>query len=332
MDFYQLNQLPVSDPIEVPRDQLSREQVDFYLENGYLIVEQVFKQEEVAELNADLLKIARGAYPCKPLKPLPPHITDEEALGNLLSVNQPHHVSPVLLEYLKHKRLVGMVSQLAGAHIPEWDGSTKCFQSMFFVKPPGFQGQAWHQDEVYVPSRDGTLCGAWVATDDATEDNGCLRVLPGSHKMRFLWPQRPHENHDEFDMAESSYGFDDSGEVVAEVHAGGVVFLNGYTLHRSSKNRSDRYRRSIVIHYANAWTLVPKGEHQEGEKGYADRRDVIPVSGVDPYCWRGYAKDVEEVWLRPVENPEWIKKPADDYEKVPRGGGVKTERKRWFRR
>ena len=73
--------------------------------------------------------------------------------------------------------------------------------------------------------------------DDATVDNGCLRVLPGSHKTRFLWPQQAHENHDEFDMAWRSHGFDDSAQISAEVRAGGVVFMNGYTLHRSSKNR-----------------------------------------------------------------------------------------------
>ena len=79
-------------------------------------------------------------------------------------------------------------------------------------------------------------------------------------------------------------------------------------------------------HYANAWTLIPKGDHQEaeGEIGFADRRDVIPTSGIDPYAWRGYAEGVEDVWLRPADGEEWIKKPAGENEKVPRGGGVRT--------
>lgn len=47
-------------------------------------------------------------------------------------------------------------------------------QTMLFVKPPGFPGQAWHQDENFIPTRDRSLCGGWIALDDATIENGCL--------------------------------------------------------------------------------------------------------------------------------------------------------------
>jgi ectoine hydroxylase-related dioxygenase (phytanoyl-CoA dioxygenase family) len=325
MDFFKMNQLPISKRIEVPRDQLSEEQVGFYLDNGYLIVENVLSREEIAELHEDLLKTARGGYPCETLKPLPADIGDEEALENLLCIHQPHHISPVALKYVKHKKVVGRVSQLAGAHVPFWDGSTKCFQSLFFVKPPGFPGQAWHQDEGYVPTRDGSMCGAWIAMDDATVANGCLHVIPGSHTTRFLWPQKPHENPEEYDLSPMSYGFDESGQVPAEVRAGGIVFFNGYILHRSPKNRSQTYRRACVNHYTNAWTLIPRGDRQEGEKGFADRRDVVLTSGVDPYYWRGYKEGVQDVWLRPAVLGEFIKKSADKYAEVPQGGGVKVE-------
>src|SRR5437762_1510431 len=81
---------------------------------------------------------------------------------------------------------------LIGAHLPYWDGSVKAMQSMFFTKPPGYPGQAWHQDEIYIPTRDRTLCGAWVALDDATIENGCLYVIPKSHRSGYLYPQHPH--------------------------------------------------------------------------------------------------------------------------------------------
>src|SRR3954466_9438000 len=111
-------------------------------------------------------------------------------------------------------------------------------QSMLFVKPPGLPGQAWHQDEIYIPTRDRSLAGAWIAIDDATVENGCLRVLPGSHRMGYLYPQRQHTDLEEFDFAGESHGFDDAGEVAVEVKAGSVVFFNGYLLHRSRRNRS----------------------------------------------------------------------------------------------
>ena len=96
---------------------------------------------------------------------------------------------------------------------------------MFFVKPPGFQGQAWHQDEIYIPTRDRSLTGAWIALDDATIENGCLWVIPGSHRTGYLYPQRRHDNPDEFDFAMESHGFDGSQEIPVEVPTGALVFL-----------------------------------------------------------------------------------------------------------
>jgi hypothetical protein len=46
----------------------------------------------------------------------------------------------------------------------------------------GKPGQAWHQDETFIPTPDASLCGVWIALDDATVDNGCLWVQPGSHR------------------------------------------------------------------------------------------------------------------------------------------------------
>jgi ectoine hydroxylase-related dioxygenase (phytanoyl-CoA dioxygenase family) len=171
-------------------------------------------------------------------------------------------------------------------------------QSMLFVKPPEFQGQAWHQDEIYIPTRDRSLIGAWIAMDDATLENGCLWVIPGSHRMRYLYPQRSHTNPDEFDFAQESYGFDEEAEVPVEVRAGDVVFFNGYLLHRSRRNRSTGFRRVLVSHYCNAWSLLP-WSLKEGERvATADRRCVIPVAGEDPYAWKGYEDHTNNVWLR----------------------------------
>jgi len=65
------------------------------------------------------------------------------------------------------------------------------------------------------------------------------------------------------------------------------VFFNGYLLHRSRRNRSQVYRRVLVNHYMNAWSLLP-WQMQEGQTAAtADYRDIVMVSGHDPYAWRG---------------------------------------------
>ena len=283
--------------IEVPK-LLNDEQVRFFVENGYYIAPNLVAADELEELKTDTNQIARGHYPNKALQPLPADMSDDEVLRNILCIHQPHYISPVMQKYVKHPKISGVLSQITAAHLPYWDGSVKCMQSMLFVKPPQFQGQAWHQDEIYIPTRDRSLIGAWIAIDDATVENGCLFVVPGSHRNGYLFPQHPHNNPDEFDFAPESFGFDETQEIPVEVKAGTVVFFNGYLLHRSRRNRSQGYRRVLVNHYMNAWSLLPWSLREKEHVAMADRRKVIPVAGVDPYAWKGYEPTEQDMWLR----------------------------------
>lgn len=317
----------LSNYIEVPKP-CTREQVRFFVDNGYLTMPGLIKPEELEELKADTLKLARGGYPCETLKPLPETMSDAEVQKNILCIHQPHFISPVMLKYVKHPLMCGALSQITGAHLAHWDGSVKCMQSMLFVKPPQFQGQAWHQDEVYIPTRDRSLIGAWIAIDDATIQNGCLYVVPGSHKPGYLYQMRQHNNPDEFDFAPEAHGFDETKQVPVEVKAGTVVFFNGYLLHRSFKNRSNVYRRVLVNHYMNAWSLLP-WFYPSTDKGTPsdpvsrlDVRTIIPVAGYDPYAWKGTSPGGNNVWLRtckantpPVSEAE--KKAADEKRTAP---------------
>jgi hypothetical protein len=301
----------VSDPITVPKP-LPQTEVQAFVEQGFHISPGLVSQAELDEIKADTVKLARGGYECKGIEPMPAHLTDQEVLQGVLCIHQPHFVSPVMEKFVRHPLICGVLSQIAAAHLPFWDGSVKCMQSMLFVKPPTFQGQAWHQDEIYIPTRDRSLIGAWIAVDDATIENGCLWVVPGSHQSGYLYPQRPHNNPDEFDFAGESWGFDESQEVPVEVKAGSVVFFNGYLLHRSRKNRSHIYRRVLVNHYMNAYSRLPWSIKEGESTATADRRSVIPVSGVDPYAWQGYDNPPNSVFLRPCKASDEIKATRKD--------------------
>lgn len=298
--------------IETPQ-RLSESQIQSFVEDGYFIAPGLVSQAELDELKADTLKIARGGYPCENLKALPDNFTDKDALESILCIHQPHFISDVMREYAQHPEICGILSQITAAHLPYWDGSVKCMQSMLFVKPPGFQGQAWHQDEIYIPTRDRSLVGAWIAIDDATIENGCLWVVPGSHRNGYLFPQHPHNNPDEFDFAPESFGFDESKEVAVEVKAGSVVFFNGYLLHRSRKNRSQIYRRVLVSHYMNAWSLLPWFLKDGETPANADARTIIPVAGIDPYEWKGYEEESKNVFLRTSKAVEEKKRKLEEH-------------------
>ena len=83
-----------------------------------------------------------------------------------------------------------------------------------------------------------------------------------------------------------------------DVKTGTVVFFNGYLLHRSRKNQGQTYRRVLVNHYCNAWSLLPWSIKDGERPANADRRGVIPVSGVDPYAWKGYEATPKNVHFR----------------------------------
>ena len=269
---------------------ISDADVDSYHDNGYLVVPGLVNPEEVEVLREDATRVCRGEYPHEALRPSDPGESDHEAMARYLCIHQPHKISPVLLETgVKHAGMAAVLSRLIGPDV-------KCMQSMLFIKPPGFQGQGWHQDEIYIPTRDRSLTGGWIALDDATEENGCLWVLPGSNKG-ILYELRSHENPDEFDGTGESYGFDPSGEIPVEAKTGDVVFFNGYLLHRSFKNRSSSYRRVLVNHYMNAWSLLP-WRIQEGQTAArSDFRDIVMVAGSDPYEWKG-TEDVSDIGVR----------------------------------
>lgn len=284
----------------------STDQGRFYADHGYLVVEDLLNSDELAELEADLVKLARGGYAVNGIRPVPAELDDTEALERILCIHMPHFVSPVVRRFTAHARLAKVLGRIVGAHMQDghWNGGVKCMQSMFFAKPPGKPGQAWHQDECFIPTRDRSLCGAWIAIDDATLENGCLWVIPGSHLAGTLYPSRTHDHTGEFDPTPESYGFEDSDEVPVELRAGSVLFFNGYLLHRSRKNASGRYRRALVSHYMSTqsplhWCLDE--ELADGSKHESDNRSVHVICGEDPYAYLGYTIPANPVYLREYE-------------------------------
>ena len=260
-----------------------------FVEDGYIVVPDLVSPDDLSRIVDDAQRFISGGYPVS-------NLPDN---GDVLAVHFPHWVSPVAMDMVQHDGVIGVLSQITGAHLPQWDGATKCMQSMLFFKPPGLQGQAWHQDERFIPTRDRSLVGAWIAVDDANIDNGCLWVLPGSHRTGQLWPTRDHGKPELFDPTDESFGFDDEAAIPVEVSAGSVVFFNGYLLHRSLPNRSTRRRMALVNHYMNAWSPLPWMMEQGIDVGTTDYRTIVSTSGTDPYAWRGVSDPPLQTFVRP---------------------------------
>ncbi len=262
---------------------LPPEATDFYRENGFLVIENALSPDEVAALNRETVAICRGERgELRGTIPAAPGETDEEVLRRILCIHFPHKISPPMRDAVTHPAEVTTLTRVIGPNV-------KCMQSMLFVKASGKPGQAWHQDEFFIPTRDRSLTGGWIALDDATIENGCLWVIPGSHKPGILWPAKAHGDK-RFDCTgESIFPYEKEGGSPVEVKAGSIVFFNGYLLHRSLPNTaSGGYRRALVNHYMSAESLLPWHPPKEGETmGTLDYRDIVMVAGEDPYAFKG---------------------------------------------
>jgi hypothetical protein len=269
--------------------------VDRYARDGFAVLPGAFTAAEVGRLRAEALRICRGeAGPVAGAVPGPPDEPDEMVIRRYACIHFPHKLSPLMRQTLAHPAVVGALTRVIGPDV-------KAMQSMLFTKGEGKPGQAWHQDEFFIPTRDRSLTAAWIALDDATIENGCLWVLPGSHRPGVIYPDRDHDDP-RFDCSIEAYDFpyQDSDAVPVEVTAGSVVLFNGYLLHRSLPNAAVAgLRRALVNHYMSAqsllpWTRPPDDVHV----AKWDCRDIVMVAGRDPYAWRGIT-DVSRPYIRP---------------------------------
>lgn len=277
----------------VRNGNLSIENITFYNEYGYLLAPGLLSGPEITELRKETASIFRGERGVVPgLLDVDKNDSDEDVLKKYVAIHFPHKISPFIKNYLFHEKIVDVLTGIVSPNI-------KCMQSMLFVKGPGKAGQSWHQDEYYIPTRDRSLVGAWIAIDDATIDNGCLWIIPGSHKAGYI-EQRVHNVSKEYADVDTINvsGIPNEQLVPVEVKSGTVVFFNGYTFHSSRRNKTtDCFRTALVNHYMSAESMLPWDQDARLPLT-EDLRDIILVAGSDPYAWKGIT-DVNKPYLRP---------------------------------
>lgn len=134
----------------------------------------------------------------------------------------------------------------------------RLLQSMALVKPPGVGSpKDWHQDSPYFPlDRVDEVVGVWIALDDATSENGCMQVVPGSHHAGPV----PHV------QGPTGWRLEDGAvermreQVTAlPMSAGQALIFDGNLWHFTDANRSRQRRRALQNHYLSARTAMKPG-------------------------------------------------------------------------
>ncbi len=187
---------------------------------------------------------------------------------------------PGFFQYCENEAILDMVTQLIGADIALWNTS-------FFAKPAGNGKRTpWHQDGEYWPIRPLATCTAWLALDDSTTENGCLRVIKGSHNERAL---KAHNtlNSDQVTLTQElkPEEFNEADAVDIVLRAGQISLHDVYLLHGSEPNTSSKPRRGMTMRFMPTSSLFDRDYAREKTRTMKitdhSRRQVYLMRGVD---------------------------------------------------
>ncbi|RKU30751.1 hypothetical protein C6497_03470 [Candidatus Poribacteria bacterium] len=250
-------------------------------DNGYFIRYDVFSSQENRALGQIADDIVEGK------RPFPSNgihknalVTDGKAeASGVNAMHCIHHInkhSPEFLSRTRDSRLTDPIVDLIG---PDILG----LNNLYIWKPPRIGlGFPWHQDKWYFNNQYITTktVGTWTAIDNSDVENGCLYVIPGSHKSGV----HEHVNLEGSQQNEFKFavGAIDEDGIPVEVPAGSVIFFNNQILHKSTDNHSDRFRRCNVAHYICA--------HSDRVENVKNKRAVMWVRGDT------YSKKMEPVY------------------------------------
>jgi phytanoyl-CoA hydroxylase len=171
-----------------------------------------------------------------------------EDLGNELVAEDPFWVRLV-----SDDRLLDLAERFVGPDIA-------LFASHYICKPP-YSGRPvlWHQDGAYWPLEPMQVVTLWLAIDDSTPENGCLRVLPGSHREH-LHELRERGDVDSVLGSESAAKVDESAAVDLTLSAGDVEVHHPNIIHGSNANTSPNRRCGLTIRYIPTSTRITSKE------------------------------------------------------------------------
>jgi hypothetical protein len=184
------------------------------------------------------------------------------------------------LDFARAPAILDLVEQLLGPDLILWG-------SHVFCKPAGDGLEIpWHQDGQYWPIRPLATCTVWIALDDSTAANGCMRYIPGSHRTRTTYHHRLDERPDlalNQVLREDQFDERDARDVVLE--AGRLSIHDVYLIHGSRANRSPRRRAGFASRFMPSTSLYDRSLALPGGAAAIHQnmalRPIYLVRGVD---------------------------------------------------
>ena len=255
-------------------DQITDDDVQFYQDNGYWIGPKLFSDDELAILREHHAKVVTGEYDTA----RPPHsrsIAPGDPIDRIVKIDNSYWSDSEIAKLVLNPTIGAIATKLAQSN------GTRLWHDQLLHKPTqqdtaeGAVG--WHQDWHYWQcAQPANMLTAWVALVDVDENNGCMEVVPGSHKWGLL-PDSDFFEQDLDTLKQKIEGV--SGKpfetVPCVLPAGAMSFHHCLTVHGSRPNLSDAPRLSIVIH------MMPEGTRYKSGTPADPHANVRLLSGQD---------------------------------------------------
>ncbi len=223
---------------------LSKDQVEFYRKDGYLLLEDVLSAEELATLRHVTDEVVAASHAVTEhdhIYDLEPTHTPQEP--RVRRIKEPHKVHPVYRQIAFSDRIAEILTPLIGT-----TSGIRFQTGKLNMKSAGFGAAVeWHQDWAFYPHTNDDLLAIGLYLDDCGPDNGPLMVIPGSHR----WPICDHHVDGVFCGAidPQASGIDFSKAVTLTGKAGSMTIHHVRAIHGSALNTSDRPRRLLLFQY-----------------------------------------------------------------------------------
>jgi len=211
------------------RSTLSEEQREFYRRNGYLLgLPRIYSQEEMLRLNLEL----------------PNLLALLEKGETAKDIREWHETSTYLYDIIMNQKIHDLVEGILGPNF-------YCWASSFFVKEPFSPSTVgWHQDAYYWPMHPHNTVTVWLAFDDVDEENGGMKVVPGSHLHGMLKHKRSQKTTSVLSLELESGTFSEADAVQFKLRQGEISLHDDRCVHSSPANPSARRRAGFTIRYS----------------------------------------------------------------------------------
>ncbi|CAN9508144.1 unnamed protein product [Ophioblennius macclurei] len=276
-------------------DLLTPEQRISYEENGFLLIKNLVSEEDINRFGKEFERICRRQVDVPGLVVMrdvaigkSEYVADQRAINKI----QDFQEDPELFRYCTLPQILKYVSCFTGPNV-------MAMHTMLINKPPDAGKKTsrhpMHQDLHYFPFRpcDRIVC-SWTAMEKVNRQNGCLVVLPGTHKGTLLEHDYPEWEGGVNKMYHGVRDYDQNlPRVHLEMEKGDTVFFHPLLIHGSGMNQTQGFRKAISCHYSSSdcYYIDVKGTTQENiEKEVTDiamRRFGADVTFQDSWAFRG---------------------------------------------